>query len=232
MQILSDDLNFLRQKLAILNAKDQDKTLGLRGEELEGSKKGLQEKLRVLSQELTEKKSEVKHLERLTSDLKNQNQSLEHAIESLRLIVKQTEAKNGKYERSGQAAIEIEELRAVISDQERKIARFKAVMQEMDKDRQEMEKQAGDARRHLNGSLGNVRVEFQSKVRNNVEAADLRARLFRQQGELAQKDLKIESLTQKLNYVKHRDNAQRRVRDNLNEFHRNLFGSFEAFKKR
>lgn len=232
MQILSDDLNFLRQKLAILSAKDQDKAMGIRGEEAEPPKKGLEDKVRLLTQELAEKKSEVKHLERMVSDLKNQNQSLEHAIESLRMIVKQTEGKGGRFDRGGQAETEIEELRAVISDQERKIARLKAAMQEMDQDRQEAERQAGDVRRQLNGSVGNTKFDFQTKSRNNIEATDLRARLFRLQGEVAQKDLKIESLTQKLNYLKHRDSAQRRVQGNLNEFHRGLFSSFEAFKKR
>lgn len=232
LQIQSDDLNFLRQKLAIIESKERDQAFAIKSGDSEVARRVLEDRVRGLNADLNDKKSEIKHLEKHISDLKNQNVILEKAIESLRLVVQQSEGRNSSQEVSHQKEAELNELKDIISSQDLKINRLKSRVKDKEIERSEFERNADDARRQLNGSLANARMDLNTKARNNFDSTNLRAKVVKLQGELAQKDLKIESLSQKISYMKQREVAKGRVRDNLNEFHRDLFGSFEMFKKR
>ena len=76
------------------------------------------------------------------------------------------------------------------------------------------------------------KIDFTARNKNFYESIPLlKLNLIKLQGEVAQKNLKIESLNHKVSYLKQKQVNSRRVHDNLNEFHKDLFNSFQSKKR-
>lgn len=216
-----------------MESKDRETLITPKPFEAEAARRAAEDKLRNALAELSEKRGEIKDLERQLNEARNANVDLENTIESLRQVIQLSQEKQSRFEAPERPENDYEELQQMIMARDRKISKLKEKMGELEEEKRDFERNLQSIRRQLNGSVGNNRVEHQTKFKNGCENSNLmRLKIIRLQGEVAQKDLKIESLNQKISYLKQKDQAARRVRENLNEFHRDLFGSFDMSKRR
>ncbi len=222
----------MKQKLEVLQNKERDVNIS-KGTEIDVSKTALEEKLRATTSELIDKRAFSKHLEKQLKEAKLQNKTLESTIDNLRQVIQASQEQQVDLARSERTGAEMEEMHRMISVRDNKISKLKEKLNELEREKEDLERSVQGARRQLNGSIANSRDIHHTRVKNSSETSCiLRLKIIKLQGEVAQKDLKIESLNQKVNYLKQKEVAARRVRENLNEFHKDLFGSFEMSRKR
>lgn len=75
--------------------------------------------------------------------------------------------------------------------------------------------------------------EKSSRAKNFIELSHIqRTHLFNAQSDIAQKDLIINSLQQKVAYLKQKETKSKQVNQNANQFPKNFFESFQSGRKR
>lgn len=212
--------------------KERDVTVS-KSAEIDTTKRVLEEKLRTVIADLNDRKLAVKQLEKQLKDALLQNKTLESTIDNLRQVIQSSQEQQMEMVRSERTGAEMEEMHRMITLRDNKISKLKEKLNALEQEKEDLERSVQGARRQLNGSIANSRDIHQTRIKNSCETSCiLRLKIIKLQGEVAQKDLKIESLIQKVNYLKQKEVAARRVRENLNEFHKDLFGSFEMSRRR
>lgn len=212
--------------------KERDVTVS-KSAEIDTTKRVLEEKLRTVIADLNDRKLAVKQLEKKLKDALLQNKTLESTIDNLRQVIQSSQEQQVEMVRSERTGAEMDEMHRMITLRDNKISKLKEKLNALEQEKEDLERSVQGARRQLNGSIANSRDIHQTRIKNNCETSCiLRLKIIKLQGEVAQKDLKIESLIQKVNYLKQKEVAARRVRENLNEFHKDLFGSFEMSRRR
>jgi len=232
---LQDDINFLEQKLKIMETREQDlKQQTSKKGDLEGIKKHYEDQLKNHSIEIYNLKANLADKEKLAENLTNKNSALEVTIENLKRNFKMDAYQKTKSVPLDNLNDSSGDIQKSIAGKEKKIFKLQQKNDELEEEKANLEKELEMLRRMVNNTMPRDKYDSMTKHKNqyDVSRGMSKAKILRLEGELIQKDIKIEYLNQKIAYLKQKETSSKRVRENLNEFHKDLFNSFQVSRKR
>ena len=225
----------MKQKLNMFeNEKKEIKNSSSKRNDIEAIKKQFEEQTKILNNEIRVLKFELNEKDKALQILNDKTKMMEISLETL---------KNGKKSNNNQKINTIknethneqfQNLQKSLASNEKTIEQLKQNIAELEEIGRQMEQENEELKRY-------IQLKTESKNNNNAPTRQrnsyetlgvMRGRIMKLEGDLIQKEVKIEALQQKMSYFKQKETNAKRVKDNLNEFHKDLFNSFNFAKRK